>query len=517
MKKAVPQSAEKQNRPGLGIKAFSRKATAMGLALLFGVWILLYMPGLRTNPAWYGDEIVSFMTGESLLEGKPYNRAVYATYVSPAWNYPPIFSLFAGIAAKITKGDILGPRFLSALIGLTTAASGFLLLRRRFGFLTGLGYGMILLGYLQSIIHYRWVYPHNLVGLASLGAACVLMRRPSKKNDLVAGGFLSLGATAHFLTLHAMAGAICKRLFEPKSWILILAPSAAIWIILFSLLFWRFGHWVWDDALQLADFYRSSDAASGAEGRVFFNLLSFFTIDSFHLSAFVGLFFCFRRRAYGLSLMAFIILFMIMRNRQNIPVFYYQAMSTLPLLAAVIAVGWIGLTKRFATMIQGKALTRRVIRSVPVFLGAIMAIWNVQHIFSGRLPVRNEPWVVSDMQAYEHTAIWLNQRTQKKDLVITYWNLAWLLDCKTADVLMAASWAGYPAGDLFPRPLSKERFAYPADLALAKFFVVTELDERWAFGQGNVLSFLRNTNLATWPLVYQCGPIKVFQNPDQNP
>lgn len=517
MPKAKQRLPNKNTTGKLAIRRISKKITLFGLVGIIGAWAILYLPGLRTNPPWYGDEIVSFMTGESILDGKPYNRAVYATYVSPAWNYPPIFSVCAGLAAKATGGDIVGPRFLSALIGLATAVCGFLLLRRRFGFVVGLGYAAILLGYLQSIIHYRWVYPHNLVGLAALGAACVLLRRPSKRNDWVAGGFLALGATAHFLTLHAIAGAFCKRLTRPKSWVPIATPSAAIWSALFSILVWRFGSWVWEDARQLATFYKVSDETSGAQGKVFFNLFNFFTIDAFHLTAFIGLLFCLRRRAYGLALMAFVILFMITRNRQNIPIFYYQAMAALPLLAAGIVVGWVGLIKVFEKVPAIDSKFRRVIRGIPLLLGVSMALWNTQYVISGHLPVRNAPWVVSDIKAYEQAAIWLNQRTQKDDLVITYWNLAWLLQCKTADVLMAASWAGYQAGDLFPTPLSKERFAYSADIHFAKFFVITELDERWAFGQGQVLAFLASSGLDAWPLVYQSGPLKILRNPDLIP
>lgn len=517
MPKAKRRPTHKNKAENFSIRGTSRKTTLFGLVSILGVWTILYLPGLRTNPPWYGDEIVSFMTGGSLLDGKPYNRAVYATYVSPAWNYPPIFSIFAGLAARITDGDILGPRFLSALIGLATAVCGFLLLRRRFGFLIGLGYAAILLGYLQSIIHYRWVYPHNLVGLAALGAACVLLRQPSKKNDWVAGSFLALGSTAHFLTLHAIAGALCKRLTKPKSWTPIVAPSAAIWLALSCVLIWRFGSWVWEDAQQLAAFYKLSDETSGAQGKVFFNLFNFFTIDAFHLTAFFGLLLCLRGRAYGLALMACVILFMITRNRQNIPIFYYQAMTALPLLAAGIAVGWVGLIKFLGKVHATGPRFRRIVRAVPLLLGISMAAWNTQHIFSGRLPVRNAPWVVSDIKAYEQAAVWLNERTQKGDLVITYWNLAWLLQCQTADVLMSASWAGYPAGDLFPTPLPKERFAYSADIHSARFFVISELDERWAFGQGQIPAFLASSGLDTWPLVYQSGPLKILRNPDLIP
>jgi hypothetical protein len=111
----------------------------------------------------------------------------------------------------------------------------------------------------------------------------------------------------------------------------------------------------------------------------------------------------------------------------------------------------------------------------------------------------------------------LNQNTTPQDLVITYWNLAWLLQAKTADILTAAAWAGYPAGDYFPTPPDHSRFRYPADLKQAKFFAVTELDERWAFAQGQVMTFLHASGVQTWPLVFQAGSIKVLSNPDWRP
>ena len=118
--------------------------------------------------------------------------------------------------------------------------------------------------------------------------------------------------------------------------------------------------------------------------------------------------------------MAFIILFMITKNRQNLPTFYYQAMAVLPLLASGMAIGWIGFTKKLFFFSEKKASLRRLLRSVPLFLGLFMVLGNFAYIFNGRLPTRNTPWVVSDMHAYEQAAQWLNQRTKMDDLVITY-------------------------------------------------------------------------------------------------
>ena len=147
----------------------------------------------------------------------------------------------------------------------------------------------------------------------------------------------------------------------------------------------------------------------------------------------------------------------------------------------------------------------------------MIAILQFPIVIDGRLPVRITPWVVSSSSDYESAARWLNQNTRPQDLIITYWNLGWLLHAKTADILTTAAWAGYPAGDYFPTPPDHARFRYPANLKQAKFFAITELDERWAFAQGQVMTFLQGSGVQTWPLIFQTGCIKVLANPDWRP
>jgi hypothetical protein len=205
------------------------------------------------------------------------------------------------------------------------------------------------------------------------------------------------------------------------------------------------------------------------------------------------------------------------RNRQNLPLFYYQAMSVLPLLAAVSAVGYGRGLRYLIRLCPPLRKHRRGLRWI-LPAGALgVAFFQIPMVFAGRLPVRITPWVVSSSSDYESAAGWLNQNTLSQDLVITYWNLGWLLQSKTADVLTAAAWAGYPAGDYFPAPPEHSRFRYSADLKQAKFFVITELDENWAFAQGQVMTFLQDSNVKTWPLIFKAGSIKVLANPDWRP
>ena len=113
----------------------------------------------------------------------------------------------------------------------------------------------------------------------------------------------------------------------------------------------------------------------------------------------------------------------------------------------------------------------------------------------------------------ETAARWLNDRTEPDDLVLCYWNLGWLLECRNADVLMVTAWHGLPAGDNYDPPPARNRFRYPLEISQAKYFVITELDERWAFGQGIVFSFLQDSGVLSWPLVFQSGLVRILQNP----
>lgn len=477
------------------------------------LWALLYLPNLRTSPPWYGDEILTLDIGKAMTRGELANRAVYCTFNSPTYNYQPGFAWCVGWFSRLTQGDIVGGRFFSTWIGLVTALTGFWFFTRKFGFATALLFAFLLLGYSQAIIHYRWIYPHNVVGLSLIGAAGLLLRPANPRKDWQIGGFLALGAASHLLAAHATFVSGLCRLTRPKSWLPIGLPPLAVFMGSFAVLTLAFPGWVIEDFRALLEQYGRYNDENGTGAKLFTNIFYFFTQDTFHLFAALGCLLVFSRRSYPLGILSLGMVVLLTRNRQNLPLFYYQAMAVMPLLAAVIAVGfsraW-GLVARTCRPLQR---ARKVSRWLLPSAALAMALAQLPAVLGSKLPVRITPWVVSSASDYETAARWLNQNTQPQDLVIAYWNLGWLLKAKNADILTAAAWAGYSAGDYFPRPPDHARFRYPADLRQAKFFAITELDERWAFAQGEVFAFLKSTGVETWPLVYQAGPVKVLANP----
>ena len=512
LKKQASRSLSSAERKGLRIRSL-----VVGFALITGLWAILYLPNLRTSPSWYGDEILTLDIGKSLTRGDLANRAVVCTFNSPTYNYQPGFAWCVGWFSRITQGDILGGRFLSALIGWAVAMVGFWFFSRNFGIGTGLFFSFLLLGYPQAIIHYRWIYPHNVIGLSLIGAAGLLLRPARASQDWKVGGFLALGAASHLLAAHATVLSGLCRLFRPKSWISIGLPPLVVFGGTFALLSLKFPGWVTEDFRALLEQYGRYNEENGSGTKLLINVFYFFTQDFFHLLALGGCLLVFSRRAYPLGLLSLGMVLLLTRNRQNLPLFYYQAMAVMPLLAACMAVGygrgWAFLVRKWGFLKNHRHRLRWLLPGIAL----AAALGQVPGVLNGRLPVRITPWVVSSISDYESAARWLNQNTRPEDLVITYWNLGWLLQAKNADVLTAAAWAGYPAGDYFPTPPKHERFRYSADLRQAKFFAITELDENWAFAQGQVLAFLKDSGVETWPLIYRAGPIKILANPAWRP
>jgi len=488
-----------------------RRYLGGGLLIITIVWSLLYLPNLRISPPWYGDEILTLDIGKSLTRGEAANRAVYCTFNSPTYNYQPGFAWCVGWLSRLTHGDILGGRICSTLVGWATAAVGFWFLSRRYGLATGLFFAFLLLGCSQAIVHYRWIYPHNVVGLSLIGAAGILLRPANPRQDWKAGGFLAMGAASHLLAAHAtLVSGIC-RIRRPRSWIPIALPPALVFAGTFALLSLHFGSWVSEDFRALLDQYGRYNEENGSGFRFCLNFLNFFAQDPFHMLAALGCLLVLCSRSYPLGILSMGMVFLLTRNRQNLPLFYYQAMAVLPLLAASMAVGCRQVIRYLLR--TRLARHRKVMRWMIPVLALILPLSQVPSVLQGQLPVRISPWVVSSIPDYESAARWLNENTHAEDLVITYWNLGWLLKARNADILTAAAWAGYPAGDYFPTPPDHARFRYAADLNQAKFFAITELDEHWAFAQGQVLLFLRSSGVEKWPLVYQAGPIKILANP----
>jgi len=186
-----------------------------GIILL--VWIILYLPNLRSNPPWYGDETLSLAIARNVFHGDPTLDAFRLTFWHAYLPYQPAYLWLVGLFSACTGGDILGGRFFNVLIGLFCSWTIFSMGRRLFGTIPSFIGALLCLTYVQAIIHYRWIYPHNMVSLGFALMTLYLMRSYRPKNDWRAGCALALATGSHPIFIYGAAAAVLTRLKSPRS------------------------------------------------------------------------------------------------------------------------------------------------------------------------------------------------------------------------------------------------------------------------------------------------------------
>ena len=333
------------------------KRSHLFVLLLLAVWLVLYLPHLRTSPPWYGDETLTLMIGRSLFAGEGADRALHATFWHPSYAYQPGYAWIAGWAASFAGGDILGARFLNALLALAVAITILLGGRRPFGLGPALFGALMFLTYSQTVIHFRWVYPHNAVALGFAITVLCLLRASSWRSDWTAGAGLALAAAAHPLFVHgALASWLC-RIKRPAAWVRMAAfPAlAAVSCIGWTLARQNPHFWVFDDIQLLGEFYGKFSRDNGSGFQVFQNFRVFYTQDFFHAGAFAAAMVCCNRRFYAIPLFLVVVSGLLLQNRQNLPVFYYQAVVFLP----VMTLAWAGAARTLELRIRQISGKRR--------------------------------------------------------------------------------------------------------------------------------------------------------------
>lgn len=484
------------------------------IALVVGLWGVLYLPNLRTNPSWYGDETLTLMIGRSLFEGVGADRAFQPTFWHPSYSYQPVFAWLVGMAAAMTGNDIWGPRLLNTLIALAIALAIALLGRRPFGRWGALFASLTFLGYGQTVIHFRWIYPHNAVALGFTIMVLYLLRRASRTNDWRAGLGLACAAASHPLFVHGAIGAWLCRLKRPQSWLRLGIPAG---LVLLAATGWtlsrQFPHgWLFSDVQTLGRFYGEFNRQNGSDWiQVTRNVVSFIRMDTFHTLAFVSVCLCCNRRFYAIPIVVGVVGGLLLQNRQNLPVFYYQAVVFLPVLAMAFA-GALWTLRKWIRFRVGAVGWVRILPLAMMLIPITLCLSSAVSAVSGRLVPRNAPWVTQDTKEVEAAAEWINSRVMPEDLVLCHQNIGWLLRCRNADLMQATAWSGRPTFSFDPPP-APERFRFPLDLIGVKFVVIADIDQRWTVTQPNVTAFIEPISSGKWPIVWRGANYIILQNP----
>jgi len=478
------------------------------LLLVFVVWACLYLPYLRTNPKWYGDETLIHHTSRNLFSGIPSNFAQWNTFWHPHYPYQPLYTWLCGLFAFLASGDIWGSRFFNVLLGLACGTAIFSLGKRVFGVGAALFSALMFLTYQQSIIHFRMSYAHNGAALGNLLLVLYLLQPANWRNDIRGGLGLALSAGSHPLFIHTAIAAWLTRIRNPKSWIPLFFPAGIYLFVSLGLIYLRFGNWLGEDLRHLFETFtaRGEQDASGM-GAALSNLAHFSLQDPYHLFMIIGLLLCFNRRCYPVAVMGLFVAFMLVKNRANLIVFYYQAIVILPVLTLSWA-RWYELAQLFSDRAFKSPKGAHLLWGVPLLL----LLTNFSPCWSDQLIPRNQYWVTQDTHEVDSCAAWINQRVKKDDFVAANPNIAWLLKGRVAPYLQIITWygdstQGYENGN------KRERFRYECSLEKARYAVIGDIDQRWTFGEPNVNHLVEFLQSHRWPVVWKGAYYLVLANP----
>jgi 4-amino-4-deoxy-L-arabinose transferase-like glycosyltransferase len=528
------------------------------VALVVG-WAALFLPNLRTNPNWYGDEGEWMEKSWTFIHGTPRVGPIINDFVFP-YSYPPLYMLVTGTLLRVFGDDIVVARALGAV---TALAAGVLLfwvgtrLRdKRFGLLCAAAF----LVYSEANINFRWVRSHPMAGTWALASVGFLIRYVQEKRlgDAVwAGVFCSLATATNYFT-YPLIGAVIVTVAvaNGRQWgskgvwrVVVAGLAAGAWAALFVL--WYSVAHGWSQLMtQVA---RLTSVAGnelrptfGGEAQRFIEnvwTLGFKTPtqgppspwsghDWWLTVATVGFVFLptrdWRLRVW-MPLWLLALMYGVFQKLNNVPLFFYPATIFLPLMAVGFAgvVRWVGeLIKRLAIRSGEQAAT---VVAVVVLAGfgrpSATGAW-------GHFQTRIDMWTQQSARDAEAAMAYVNSHTTKDDFVIVPKQIYWLSHCDRRSMLtLCARYEGVDNDMPVPAHIPRELFWFDCRLSQAKYLVMEYGMERrryvdgrevqlpigvdavYTLGLRGVREIVQRAQDEKWPIVFHQGVYLVLANP----
>ena len=188
---------------------FQTKWERNAAIVLVVLWVLLFLPNLRTNPNWYGDEGEWMEKCWTFIHGTPRIGPIVDDFIYP-YPYPPLYMIVNGTLLRVFGNDIVVGRALGAVTALTAGALlfwiGTRLRDKQFGFLCAAAF----LVYSEANVNFRWVRSHPMSGmwaLASVGFLVCYVQEKRLRDAAWAGVFCSLATATNYFT-YPLVGAV---------------------------------------------------------------------------------------------------------------------------------------------------------------------------------------------------------------------------------------------------------------------------------------------------------------------
>jgi 4-amino-4-deoxy-L-arabinose transferase-like glycosyltransferase len=462
------------------------------IVLLF-VWAALYLPNLRTNPNWYGDEGEWMDMSWSYIHGHPVVGPVVDDFVFP-YSYPPLYQLISGALLWLFGNDIVVGRALNVVTALAAAGVLFWIGTRLRDKAFGLLCAAVFLVYPQTVMNFRWVRSHPMAGTLALVTVGFLVRYLQEKRlrDIaLAGLFCSLAAATHYYAVGLIPAVIIaavwvnwRRWRERMAWrdVLVGAATAGGYGILFVVWYVAtqggVGHLVEqvhrlsgmtqppslaEVGLRIGKFCFTTPTHIGSHG--------FEGHDFWLMAAAVGLVaFPVARWRGWLVFWALLLMQPVFRKQDNVSWFFYPAMIFLPLMALGVA----GILEQAGRLLAW-AFHRKGSPAVRVLPGAAAClIWGIVSLQGSLVHFETmiDRFTQRSVTEAEAAMTYVNSHTTAEDFVLVPKQIYWLVKNAKKSMLSHCQTYEGKTNAAWPTPIPRELFWFDCRWQNAKYVVL---------------------------------------------
>lgn len=523
--------------------------TSLGIALfLVGLWVVLFLPNLRTNPNWYGDEGEWMEKSWTFIHGTPRVGPIVNDFVFP-YPYPPLYMLVNGALLRVFGYDLVVGRALGAVTALGAAGLlfwvGCRLRDRTFGVVCATAF----LVYAEANMNFRWVRSHPLAGTLALASVGFLVRYVQERrlqDAMWAGGLCALATATNYFTYPLIGAVAVTVLLTPSSvepmpaarawqqrvgravlaalaagsygvlfvgwylmtygWTELVAQLARLGAVAANEVrptWWgevqRFGMNVWNLGFRTP----TRMTVQGPEGR-----------DYWLMVATVGFVFLPVARAkvlrVWLPVWLLVLMWGVFRKLNNVPLFFYPATIFLPLMAVGVAgvLTWAG---------EGLRRWDPNLRVVPAVVGLLLfAAPSLQGAW-GRFESKIDWWTQHSVAEAEAAMRVVGELSQPDDFVIVPKQIYWLARTERRSMLTYCARYNGVVNDMpVPVEIPREKYWFDCRLENARFVVLASgvdaggrvprgIDLVYCQGLKGVREVVGQMVREQWPVVYHGG------------
>jgi len=525
------------------VKALTQTSAAerlVAIAILV-LWALIYLPNLRTNPNWYGDEGIVLEEAWTLAQGEPRYGAMRLNFLVPN-PHPPIYLTVLGFSMKIFGNDILVGRALQALTGLATGIVAFWVGMRLRGRTFGVVCAVAVLTYPEAAVHFRWTRGHPMQGLfalACLGFLICYIQTRRARDVVLAGLMCTLSVGMHFCACPLFGIVFVTALFVDRRHIFLAVAASLVFPIGFLL--WLavsqpggIGGVISQLTSASAIGFQAVQPSIEQEAwRLYRRVAEFVFLtptvnqrgivgtDLWILAGCAGLaFFPERRYRKWLIFWALAMMLGVFAARDTVGMFLYQAFGFVPLLA----IGFAGIL-----CVAGDWLAARVpilpqfMRWVPAII-ALSALGMVSIVGSfGHFQTKIDRWTVQSSGDAEKVMDFVNHSTGPDDFVVMPDQLFWLYRHERKAQLIQSAVFDFGIAENLAQGVPKSVYWFDPGIENARYAVVAAaagadgqsrgIDAIFWSGYEGARKVLEKFQSDKWPVVFASGDYLVLENP----